>query len=121
MNEKKLRSRPPITQRSSDKKMKKMNFSNFTKILIAAVNERLGCHVLEIPYLGEENGISMMVFLPPFTSNALENVLTRLTPEALEQALDEGLSREVELQLPRFSFEKTYQMVPVSPKKKIRK
>lgn len=55
----------------------------------------------------------MMVFLPPFTPNALENVLSRLTPEALEQALDEGLSREVELQLPRFSFEKTYQMVPV--------
>jgi len=78
-----------------------------------AVNEQLGCHVLEIPYLGEENGISMMIFLPPFTPNGLENVLTRLTPEALEQALDEGLSREVELQLPRFSFEKTYQMVPV--------
>lgn len=55
----------------------------------------------------------MMIFLPPFTPNALENVLTRLTPEALEQALDEGLSREVELQLPRFSFEKIYQMVPV--------
>lgn len=78
-----------------------------------AVNERLGCHVLEIPYLGEENGISMMIFLPPFVPNGLENVLNRLTPEALEQALDEGLSREVELQLPRFSFEKTYQMVPV--------
>ncbi|KAG4080758.1 hypothetical protein HA402_005938 [Bradysia odoriphaga] len=78
-----------------------------------AVNERLGCHVLELPYLGEENGISMMIFLPPFVPNGLENVLTRLTPQALEEALDEGLSREVELQLPRFSFEKTYQMVPV--------
>lgn len=54
-----------------------------------------------------------MIFLPPFTPNALENVLTRLTPEALDEALNEGLSREVELQLPRFSFEKTYQMVPV--------
>ncbi|XP_037038155.1 serine protease inhibitor 88Ea-like [Bradysia coprophila] len=78
-----------------------------------AVNERLGCHVLELPYLGEDNGISMMIFLPPFVPNGLENVLTRLTPQALEEALDEGVSREVELQLPRFSFEKTYQMVPV--------
>lgn len=55
----------------------------------------------------------MMIFLPPFQPNALENVLARLTPETLEEALDEGLSREVELKLPRFSFEKTYQMVPV--------
>lgn len=78
-----------------------------------AVNERLGCHVLELPYLGEENGISMMIFLPPFTPNSLENLLTRLTAEALDEALNEGLSREVEIQFPRFSFEKTYQMVPV--------
>jgi len=96
----------PEKQRLVDMMAKKGVFNH-------AVNERLGCHVLEIPYLGEENGISMMIFLPPFTPNGLENVLTRLTPEAFEQALDEGLSREVELQLPRFSFEKTYQLVPV--------
>lgn len=40
--------------------------------------------------------------------------MSRMTPEALEQALDEGMSREVEVKLPRFSFEKTYQLTPVS-------
>lgn len=79
----------------------------------AAINERLGCHILEIPYLGENAGISMMIFLPPFTPNGLDNVMSRMTPEALQQALDEGQSREVEVKLPKFTFEKTYQFVPV--------
>lgn len=78
-----------------------------------AVNERLGCHVLEVPYVGDDTGISMVILLPPNTPEALEGVLSRLTPEALEQALDEGMGREVELQIPKFSFEKTYQLVPV--------
>lgn len=78
-----------------------------------AISERLGCHILELPYLDENVGISMMIFLPPFVPNGLEDVMSRMTPEAFEQALDEGQSREVEVQLPRFTFEKTYQFVPV--------
>lgn len=79
-----------------------------------AVNERLGCHVLEIPYVGDETAISMVILLPPNMPEALEGVLSRLTPEALELALGEGMSREVEVKLPKFSFEKTYQLVSVS-------
>lgn len=79
-----------------------------------AVNERLGCHVLEMPYVGEQTQISMVILLPPNLPEALEGVLNRLTPEALEQALGEGLSREVEVKLPKFAFEKTYQLVSVS-------
>lgn len=79
-----------------------------------AVNERLGCHVLEIPYVGEETQMSMVVLLPPNLPEALEGVLSRLTPEALELALGDGMSREVEVKLPKFSFEKTYQLVSVS-------
>lgn len=78
-----------------------------------AVNERLGCHVLEVPYVGDETGISMVILLPPNTPEALEGVLSRLTPDALQQALDEGMGREVEVKIPKFSFEKTYELVPV--------
>lgn len=56
----------------------------------------------------------MMIFLPPFTPNGLDNVMSRMTPEALQQALDEGQSREVEVKLPKFTFEKTYEFVSVS-------
>lgn len=79
-----------------------------------AVNERLGCHVLEMPYVGDETEISMVILLPPNMPEALEGVLSRLTPEALEMALGEGMAREVEVKLPKFSFEKTYQLVSVS-------
>lgn len=58
----------------------------------------------------------MMIFLPPFVPNGLEHVLSRLTAESLADALDEGLAREVEVKLPKFSFEKTYELVPVSLK-----
>lgn len=78
-----------------------------------AVNERLGCHVLELPYAGNDTQMSMVILLPPNMPEALEGVISRLTPDALEQALGEGMSREVELKLPKFSFEKTYQLVSV--------
>lgn len=80
---------------------------------VAATNEKLNCVTLEIPYLGEENGISMVVLLPTFVPNAVEDLIKRLTPELLEEALDDGMSREVELQFPKISFEKTYELVPV--------
>lgn len=67
-----------------------------------------------MPYLDENAGISMMIFLPPATPNGLDNVMSRMTPEAFQQALDEGQPREIEVKLPKFTFEKTYQFVPVS-------
>lgn len=80
----------------------------------SAANEKLNCISLEIPYLGEDgNGISMVVLLPPFVPNAVEDLLKRLTPELLEEALDDGIPREVELAFPKISFEKTYELVPV--------
>lgn len=67
--------------------------------------------------MGEEgNGISMVVLLPLFVPNAVEDLLKRLTPELLAQALEEGFEREVELEFPRISFEKTYELVPVLQK-----
>lgn len=80
-----------------------------------AANERLGCHVLEIPYeRSEKVNINMIVFLPPAVGdNALEKVLNSLTPEALHEALQDGFEREVQLKIPKFSTEKTIELLPV--------
>lgn len=56
----------------------------------------------------------MVVLLPIFVPNAVDELIKRLTPELLEEALNDGISREVELQFPKISFEKTYEFVPVS-------
>lgn len=65
--------------------------------------------------MGEEegDGISMIVLLPIFVPNAVDDLIKRLTPELLEELLEDGISREVELQFPKIAFEKTYELVPV--------
>lgn len=98
---------------SSQTKREFVDMMSITGTYNHAVNERLGCHVLEVPYVGDDTGISMVILLPPNTPEALEGVLSRLTPDALQQALEEGMGREVEVKIPKFSFEKTYQLVPV--------
>lgn len=84
-------------------------------VIFAAANERLGCHVLEIPYKKSEKvNVNMIVFLPPAVGdNALEKVLNSLTPEALHEALQDGFEREVQLKIPKFSTEKTIELMPV--------
>lgn len=84
-------------------------------MIISAVNERLGCHILEMPYASNDGvEISMLVFLPPLSPNTLENLLSRLNPESLEQALQEGIPRQVQLKFPKMSLESSIQLVPVS-------
>lgn len=86
-----------------------------------AANERLGCHVLEIPYeKSDKVNINMIVFLPPAVGeNALEKVLNNLTPEALHEALQDGFEREVQLKIPKFSTEKTIELLPVLRRMKV--
>lgn len=71
--------------------------------------------MLEIPYeKSEKVNINMIVFLPPAVGdNALEKVLNNLTPEALHEALQDGFEREVQLKIPKFSTEKTIELLPV--------
>lgn len=71
--------------------------------------------MLEIPYKKSEKvNINMIVFLPPTVGeNALEKVLNSLTPEALHEALQDGFEREVQLKFPKFSTEKTIELMPV--------
>lgn len=76
--------------------------------------EQLNTVTLELPYLGEDSGISMFIFLPVFTPTAIDEMLKGLTPELLDEALEGGVQREVDVELPRISFEKTYEFLPVS-------
>lgn len=79
-----------------------------------ATNENLGAHILEMPYDG--NDVSMIVMLPPAIDNGLENLLARLTLERLEETLQSGISREVELSFPKFKLEHTVELMPVLTK-----
>lgn len=82
-----------------------------------AANEKLGCHILEMPYKGqdESNRVSMFVFLPPAVPNSLEQLLARLTSDTgiLSEIVNEGIPRMVDVKLPKFSIEKTVEMKPV--------
>lgn len=82
-----------------------------------AANEKLGCHILELPYTGQDDSsrVSMFVFLPPAEPNALDKLLARLTssPEILAEVVGEGISRRVDVKLPKFSIEKTVDMKTV--------
>lgn len=79
-----------------------------------AVNERLGAHILEMPYNG--NDVSMFVILPPTVDGGLENVLKNLNVDLLQQTLEEGNSREVHVKFPKISLEKEVQLVPILEK-----
>lgn len=66
-----------------------------------------------MPYQGEDGSISMFIFLPIFTPTAIDELLAELTPEILDEAFSGGLQREVEVEFPKISFERTFELVPV--------
>lgn len=87
-----------------------------------AANEKLGCHILELPYStgpdndnDSNNEVSMFVFLPPQEPNALEKLLARLAADTdiLQEVVNDGISRKVDVKLPKFSIEKQVEMRPV--------
>ncbi|EAT39866.1 AAEL008364-PA [Aedes aegypti] len=82
-----------------------------------AANEKLGCHVLEMPYKGQDEStrISMFVFLPPAVPNSLEQLLARLTSDTgiLSEIVNEGIPRMVDVKFPKFNIEKTVELKPV--------
>lgn len=82
-----------------------------------SANEKLGCHILELPYKGQEesNRISMFVFLPPAVPNALDQLLARLTSDTgiLSEIVNESIPRTVDVKFPKFSIEKTVELKPV--------
>ncbi|XP_017057595.1 serine protease inhibitor 88Ea [Drosophila ficusphila] len=98
------------------------------------VDEQLRAHVLQMPYrtvfeseekpdsLPDENSdISMVLILPPFNSNSLEDVLSRLNAESLEDSLRQAMPREIEVSLPKFEFEQRLELNPILAKMGIKK
>ncbi|XP_058447169.1 serine protease inhibitor 88Ea-like [Malaya genurostris] len=82
-----------------------------------AANEKLACHILELPYNSEDDEarVSMFVFLPPAEPNALDKLLKRLTSstDILSEVVGEGITRRVDVKLPKFNIEKTVDLKPV--------
>lgn len=84
-------------------------FQNQTGVI-----EQLNTVFLEMPYKGEDGSISMYVFLPVFTVNAIDEFLEKVTPEMLDEVFSGGLQREVDIEFPKISFERKFELVPVN-------
>ncbi|KAH8420761.1 hypothetical protein KR222_004312, partial [Zaprionus bogoriensis] len=82
-------------------------------------DENLGAHVLQLPYRtsnkedDHDSEISMVIILPTFGTDALENVLSKLNAKTLAEALKDSMEREIEVSLPKFAFEQRLELVPV--------
>ncbi|EDV92828.1 serine protease inhibitor 88Ea [Drosophila grimshawi] len=82
-------------------------------------DERLGAHVLQLPYRtshkedDENSEISMVIILPSFANDALEQVLSKLNATTLKDSLKEASQREIEISLPKFEFEQRLELVPI--------
>lgn len=88
--------------------MKQRGYFNY------GVIEKLKTSFLEMPYAGEDGSISMFVFLPVFTVNAIDELLENITPEMLDEALSGGQPQdEVDVELPKISFERKFKLAPV--------
>lgn len=66
-----------------------------------------------MPYKGEDGSISMFIFLPVFTVSAIDEFLEKITPEILDDVFSGGLQREVDIEFPKISFERKFELVPV--------
>merc|ERR1719436_1794194 len=71
------------------------------------VSEELQAHVLELPYEGDH--VSMMIILPPFLDNALQETVKRMTPETMQGVMAEIKSgfykvEKLNVKIPKFSI-----------------
>lgn len=69
-------------------------------------------------YQGENGWISMYIFLPNSTQTAIDELLTQLTPDILDDILSGQYQykRDVYVEVPRLSFQKTFKFKPVRGK-----
>lgn len=68
------------------------------------VSEKLGAHVLELPYKGED--VSLLILLPPFASpTGITNILRRLKTNDFQQMIKELIPRQVDVSIPKFTIE----------------
>lgn len=77
-------------------------------------SEELRAHVLELPYVGDE--VSMIVILPPFETDSLHETVSRLTPDAMRGVMSEVKSGfytvdDLTVTMPKFSVEQRFELV----------
>lgn len=79
------------------------------------ISEPLGCHILELPYQGEN--VSMFILLPPFsnTEDSIDATLKNLDLKNFKKIVEREslMQRTVQVALPKFSLETTVELVPV--------
>jgi serpin B len=76
-------------------------------------SEELRSHVLELPYIGDE--VSLLIILPPFEDNSLLETVKRLTPETLKGVMAEigsGFYQvdDLTVKIPKFKIEQSMQL-----------
>ena len=77
-----------------------------------AVSEELQAQVLEMPYLGDQ--ISMFLLLPPFKDGALNTTVSMLTPEVFRNTIDLMWQVDINVTIPKFRIEENYDMSQAS-------
>merc|ERR1712077_38725 len=70
-------------------------------------SEELQAHVVELPYEGDH--VSMMIILPPFLDDGLQETVKRMTPETMQGVMAEIKSgfykvEKLKVQIPKFSI-----------------
>lgn len=76
-------------------------------------SEELRAHVLELPYIGDE--VSMIMILPPFEDDSLMETVSRLTPETLKGVMSEVRSGfysvdDLKVMIPKFKIEQSFEL-----------
>jgi serpin B len=71
------------------------------------VSEELQAHVLELPYEGDH--VSMLVILPPWKDDSLQETVRRMTPETMQGVIAEiktgyGKVEKLDVMIPKFSI-----------------
>ncbi|KAH8288645.1 hypothetical protein KR054_007000 [Drosophila jambulina] len=84
---------------------------------LLTLDEHLDAKVLQMPFRtsyetkgNPKSDISMVLILP---STSLDNVVAKLNSEALQQAFNFAMPRQLELSVPKFEFEQRLQLVPI--------
>jgi serine protease inhibitor len=54
--------------------------------------------------------VSLYILLPPFTPNALDETISRLNASSLESAMSGMVEDTIELHLPKFKIDETYEL-----------
>lgn len=79
------------------------------------VLKRENAAFLEMPYQGENQAISMIVFLPLKNSaTAVDKLLTKFTTETINKAMTQGKLEMVDVEFPKLSLKGDYLLSGVS-------